>query len=159
MFTVKQAAERVGIDEGQLILWLSIKKFVPSYVASLKSTDFAKGSDAARALEAYTGKGEEALGWNRFTFTDDDIVRLRALVAKTTKAKAEVLEAHVDGAHYSVREVAALWGCGVDKIRYWFENEPGVIKMRKPAKKGKRGYTSLRIPANVVKRVEERISR
>jgi len=77
MFSVAQSAKLVGIDEGQLILWLSIKKFVPSVVASLKSTDFAADSLAARALEAYTGKGEQALGWNRFVFTDDDIVRLQ----------------------------------------------------------------------------------
>jgi hypothetical protein len=158
MFSIKQSAEIVGIGEGQLILWVSIKKFVPSGVASLKSTDFATGSLAARALESYTGKGEEALGWNRFWFTDADIIRLRALVAKTATAKAEVLASHVDGTHYTAREVAALWGCGVDKIRELFGKEPDVIKMKNPAKRNKQAYTSLRIPQSVVERVSRRMS-
>ena len=158
MFNVKQAAQQVGINEGLLILWLSTGRFKPSGVTSLKSTDFPKDGIAARALESYAGVGEQALGWNRFYFTDDDVDRLRLLVEQTAVKKTKAEARHVKGTHYTVQELAASWGLGTDKIRELFENEPGVIKLRNPPKKGKRAYTTLRIPESVAARVERRNS-
>ena len=62
------------------------------------------------------------------------------------------------GSHYSVQELAAVWGLGVDKVRELFESEPDVIKLQSPPKKGKRAYVTLRIPEKVADRVQRRNS-
>jgi hypothetical protein len=156
MFNIKQAAAKVGISEGLLILWVSTSKFKPSLELSMKSTDL---TDAAkRALEAYAGPGEQALGWNRFLLTDEDVGRLSEMVEQTAERKVKTESTHVKGSHFTVQELAALWGLGVDKIRELFENEPDVIKLKNPPKKGKRAYVTLRIPEKVAARVERRNS-
>ncbi|MGA8025056.1 MAG: hypothetical protein WCC18_00290 [Candidatus Acidiferrales bacterium] len=156
MLNLKQAAGKVGISEGLLILWVSTGKFTPSIESSLKSTDFT--GIAARALESYAGPGEEALGWNRFVLTDADLERLRGMVEETAQRKVRAESAHKPGTHYSVQELAAVWGLGVDKIRELFEDEPGVIKLQNPATRKKRAYTTLRIPEIVAARVQSRLS-
>jgi hypothetical protein len=156
MFNLKQAAEKVGVSEGLLILWVATKKFTPSIESSLKSTDFTGA--AARALESYAAPGEEVLGWDRYTCTDEDVERLRELVEQTADKKAKAESAHVAGSHYSVQELAALWGLGVDKIRELFADEAGVLKIQNPATKKKRAYTTLRIPEAVAQRVQRRMS-
>jgi hypothetical protein len=40
-----------------------------------------------------------------------------------------------------------------DAIRPWFIDEPGVLKIEHRLRKGKRGYTSLRLPESVARRV------
>lgn len=62
------------------------------------------------------------------------------------------------GSHFTVQELAALWGLGVDKIRELFENEPDLIKLKNPPKKGQRAYVTLRIPEAVAARVQRRNS-
>lgn len=156
MLNLKQAAGAVGISEGLLILWVATKRFTPSIESSITSNDFT--GVARRALESYAGPGEQALGWNRFACTDEDVERLRGLVEKTAERSAKVESAHEKGAHYSVKELAAPWGLGVDKIRELFEDEPDVIKLKNPAKRGKRAYTTLRIPESVAARVQRRLS-
>jgi hypothetical protein len=156
MFSVKQAAVKAGISEGLLLLWISTGKFVPSFESSLKSTDFT--GVARRALESYAGPGEQALGWERFSLSDADLERLRGMVEETAQRKVRAESAHKPGTHYSVQELAAVWGLGVDKIRELFENEPDVIKLQSPPKKGKRAYITLRIPEKVADRVQRRNS-
>jgi len=147
MFGIKQAAEKAGISEGLLIFWISVGKFKPSVDLTTSHYVFPDG----RA-------GIELAGWNRFFLSDKDIEQLRKMVEGTADKKAKVEAAHVRGQHYSVQEVAQLWGLGIDKIRELFENEPGVIKLQSPPKKGKRRYTTLRIPENVAERVQRRLS-
>ena len=62
--------------------------------------------------------------------------------------------------HYSPAEIAELWGLSPDSIRKIFENEPGVLVLgsQRP-RRGKRSYTTLRIPAHVLERVHRRMSR
>jgi hypothetical protein len=55
--------------------------------------------------------------------------------------------------HYSVNEVAALWGLDPDTIRPYFQNRSGVLKIIRPESRRKRGYTTLRIPVSVVAEV------
>ena len=55
MLNLKQAAGKVGISEGLLILWVSTGKFTPSIESSLKSTNFT--GIAARALEILRRSG------------------------------------------------------------------------------------------------------
>ena len=58
--------------------------------------------------------------------------------------------------HYRPAELAEFWGFGVDLIRIWFEDEPGVLIEDHPATLHKRGYRSMRIPASVAERVYRR---
>ena len=62
--------------------------------------------------------------------------------------------------HYSPAEIAELWSLSVDTVRKIFENEPGVLVLGNPQpRRGKRSYTTLRIPANVLERVHRRLSK
>jgi hypothetical protein len=53
--------------------------------------------------------------------------------------------------HYTVGELAKLWGFGRTTIRRWMENEPGVLRHGEGRiRRGrKRPYVSLRIPETV----------
>lgn len=156
MFNIKRAAAEVGISEGLLIFWISTGKFKPSVELNMKSSDFT--GELKRVLEAYAGPGEEAFGWNRFLLTNEDVGRLSEMVEQTAARKAKIESAHVKGSYFTVQELAALWGLSVDKIRELFENEPDVIKLKNPPKKGKRAYVTLRIPEAVAARVQRRNS-
>jgi hypothetical protein len=156
MFTIKQAAARVGITEGLLILWISTGKVKPSIELSLRNSDCA--SIAQRALESFAGPDNEAFGWNRFQLTAEDVENLAAMVERTAKQRTKAESNHVAGSNYTVKELATIWGFSTDKIRELFEDEPGVLKVQSPAKRGKRPYTSIRIPESVASRVQRRMS-
>ncbi len=53
--------------------------------------------------------------------------------------------------HYSVTDIASLWGLSRDSVRRLFRREPGVLAI------GER-YVTLRIPASVLERVHRRLS-
>jgi hypothetical protein len=157
MHSVKQAAAKVGISEGLLVLWISTGKFKPSVEAS--DTSAGLTGVAKLAWESYAGGPDEhALGWNRFALTDTDVDRLRVMVEATAERAIKTGSTHVAGTHYTVRELSVLWGLSVDTVRALFEDEPGVIKLKNPAKKGKRTYTSLRIPETVADKVSRRLA-
>ncbi len=61
--------------------------------------------------------------------------------------------------HYSPADIAQLWNLSVDSVRKLFENEPGVFVLgnRQP-RRGKRSYTTMRIPEHVLDRVHRRLS-
>lgn len=62
--------------------------------------------------------------------------------------------------HYSPAEIADLWGLSVDTVRKIFENEPGVLVLgNAQPRRGKRSYTTLRIPEHVAQRVHRRLSK
>ncbi len=62
--------------------------------------------------------------------------------------------------HYTVAEIAEKWKLSEDAVRRLFEKEPGVLVLGKNGSTGgRRGYTTLRIPASVVERVHRRLSR
>jgi hypothetical protein len=60
--------------------------------------------------------------------------------------------------HYSVQQVAELWGLCEDAARAIFRSESGVIKIERPKARYKRAYTTLRIPLSVLQRVHRRMS-
>ena len=61
--------------------------------------------------------------------------------------------------HFSVQEIAGLWGLGVDKVRELFEKEPGVVVLcDEVLGRRKRRYRTLRIPESVVQRVHRRLA-
>jgi hypothetical protein len=158
MFNLKQAATKVGISEGLLILWISTGKFKPSIETSITDASFPAGSLAQRAIAAHAGPGNEVLGWARFLLTDDDMERLGGLVEQTAERKAKE-PAHIKGVHYTAKELATEWGVSADTIRKMFEDEPGVLRQGKStSRRGKRRYLSIRIPEEVAQRVHQRLS-
>lgn len=60
--------------------------------------------------------------------------------------------------HYTPQELADLWKFDQSTIRRRFMDEPGVLVLTEN-KRGKRQYTSLRIPASVAQRVYDRMTR
>ncbi len=60
--------------------------------------------------------------------------------------------------HLTVQQVVELWGWSDDAVRRTFRNEPGVIAIRHPERRGKRPYSKLSIPELVLVRVHERLS-
>lgn len=59
--------------------------------------------------------------------------------------------------HYSVSEVAQLWGLSERTIRRMFENEPSVLCWGSPEARHRRGYRTLRIPETVMLRVHRQL--
>lgn len=61
--------------------------------------------------------------------------------------------------HYSVSEVAEIWNISPDLARDIFRDESGVVSIVRPTiRRRKRGYTTLRIPESVLKRVHGTLS-
>ena len=59
--------------------------------------------------------------------------------------------------HYTAAEIAELWNLSPDAVRRIFEDEPGVLVLgRSSTGRGRRAYTTLRIPESVVERVYRR---
>jgi hypothetical protein len=62
--------------------------------------------------------------------------------------------------HFTVGEIAALWGLSDDAVRNIFAQEPGVLMLGGQPKPGKRrGHVTLRIPEDVLQRVHRRLSK
>ncbi len=59
--------------------------------------------------------------------------------------------------HYSVPELAKLWGLSERTIRRMFENEPGVLCWGSSESRYKRGYKTLRVPETVMLRVHRQL--
>ena len=59
--------------------------------------------------------------------------------------------------HYSVHEVAEMWGLSAEKVRKMFQDVPGVLKIgfTSTSKKGRKPYVTLRIPASVLARFHQ----
>jgi len=55
--------------------------------------------------------------------------------------------------HYSVPQIAKLWGLSTDCVRALFRDVPGVLKIVRPETRFKRGYISIRVPESVVLRI------
>jgi hypothetical protein len=58
--------------------------------------------------------------------------------------------------HFSVEELAELWGMSDDFVRRLFLNEPDVVVFCHP-RPGRRVYRTLRIPESVAARVHRRM--
>jgi hypothetical protein len=60
--------------------------------------------------------------------------------------------------HYSVADIAEMWGLSHDAVRKIFHNEAGVLVLGGLGSTHRRRYTTLRIPASVLERVHRRMS-
>ena len=61
--------------------------------------------------------------------------------------------------HYSIGEVAKMWGWSQNTIRRMFANEPGILEWGTEETRFKRSYTTLRIPESVMARVHRRLTK
>lgn len=59
--------------------------------------------------------------------------------------------------HYSVSELARLWGLSPKTIRRLFSEEPGVVEIGTEESRSRRVYKTRRIPESVVQRVHRRL--
>ena len=74
-----------------------------------------------------------------------------------------MLERVVDGAlaierHYSVKEVASLWGISEESVRRLFQDQPGVLKLSLPRlvkNRKHKPHVRLSIPLSVLARLHE----
>lgn len=55
--------------------------------------------------------------------------------------------------HYSVPQIASLWGVCTDTVIAAFENEPGVLRFGSAESRRKRKKITMRIPESVMIRV------
>ena len=59
--------------------------------------------------------------------------------------------------HYSIQQVAELWGVSADTVRRLFEDEAGVLKIAMPSVSKRirkhKPHVLLRIPASVLERL------
>ena len=76
---------------------------------------------------------------------------------ETFSAHAEA-PAAVAERHFTAGEIAKAWQLSVETVRSIFREEPGVLKISRPATKYKRGYMTLRIPREVAMRVHRRFT-
>jgi hypothetical protein len=81
----------------------------------------------------------------------------RALPKPGGFGRAETSPGPFEERHYSVAEIGELWSLSTDVVRQLFEREAGVIVIGDPAPRGKRRYTTLRIPQSVLERVHRRL--
>lgn len=99
------------------------------------------------------GEGES------FDYTGDKFENLGESVKNSNEpASIKPVTKPVVEQHYSPAELAEAWGVSVETIRCIFRDEPGVLKIKRPATKTKRGYLTLRIPESVAERVHRRMA-
>jgi hypothetical protein len=60
--------------------------------------------------------------------------------------------------HYSVAQVAKMWGLSDDAVRRIFQKEPDVLVIAEKRHISRRVYRTLCIPAFVIERVYKRLS-
>lgn len=61
--------------------------------------------------------------------------------------------------HYTVQEVAGMWGLSRQMVTRIFEDQPGVLAVGRGETMRKRRYLTLRIPKSVMDRVHQDMSR
>ena len=61
--------------------------------------------------------------------------------------------------HYSIMEIAKLWGLSTQTVTKYFIDEPGVLKHSNTPTRKRRTYTTLRVPESVLIRVHTRLKR
>jgi len=61
--------------------------------------------------------------------------------------------------HYSISEIAELWGLDEKTVRRLFAAEPGVVELANEKTRSKRSYITRRIPETVLRRVHRRLTR
>ena len=61
--------------------------------------------------------------------------------------------------HYTVREIAAMWGMSQSRVRRLFKDEVDLLPLVNPETRSKRGYTTLYVPESTLQRVYQRLQK
>jgi len=61
--------------------------------------------------------------------------------------------------HYTVPQVAAMWGCSKQTVRRLFQDEPDVLRVGSEEQRYKRPYQTLYITETALRRVYARCSK
>jgi hypothetical protein len=102
---------------------------------------------------------ERLLRSTKFHDWDSLLVNPRTPAKSRTRTKTRIQPTpEVTERHYSVSEVARLWGISTDMVRDIFRKEPGVLSFRRPGTRTKRSYSTIRVPHSVLVRVKESVS-
>lgn len=80
-----------------------------------------------------------------------------SIIARYPQRIAKRTEVNPDKPVFSVAEVAVLLGCSRWTVVRLFENEPGVLILRRPETLHKRSRRMIRIPRPVLLRVKARL--
>ena len=59
--------------------------------------------------------------------------------------------------HFTVATLAKAWSISEDTVRRLFSEEPGVVVIAAPKRRGRRQYKTIRIPQSVAERVYARL--
>jgi hypothetical protein len=59
--------------------------------------------------------------------------------------------------HFTPSELGKLWHLSPRFVRELFQDVPGVMKIDRPERMHKRGYTTLRVPESVALRLHARL--
>lgn len=59
--------------------------------------------------------------------------------------------------HYSIAEVATMWGLSVSTIRRIIDRQPGLVIIGNAGDGGTRRRTTVRIPESVLSRIHARL--
>lgn len=127
-------------------------------LALLKSAKFKRWSPSRNAFGfgndlAYTGKTFKNLAKH----SDPANGRQSKSASRVHDAVANPSANPIEK-HYTVAEVSGIWGVSEDLVRDLFRDESGVLRIRRPATKMKRGYSTLRIPESTLHRVYSELS-
>ncbi len=77
-------------------------------------------------------------------------------VSEKKPSQSEGLHSVALERHYSVPEIAELWGISEKTVRRLFDGEDGVLRWGRSETARKRAYQNLRIPQSVLIRVHHR---
>ena len=149
-----------GVTETLLTLWVETGRFEPSIeVPPLPLPD--RSHPQYEVLSRHREDFPKTYG-KVFIFTQADIERLRTMAEKDTASTNRTTEKFWtdDGKQevFTVAQVASLWHLSEDTIRRIFADEPGVLSKGDRNPRGKRPRVTLRIPREVMNRVERKLA-
>jgi hypothetical protein len=148
VYSIKQAAQRAGITEALLLLWVETKRVRPA--SSQPAVNLAVPNRPHEVREDFAVPAF-------YAFDDKNIEQIRALAEKPQPRPPKPEAVIADKDFYSVADVALLWNLSPDSIRRIFSDEAGVITLGNGAvQRGKRKRVTLRIPREVVERVKRK---
>jgi hypothetical protein len=106
----------------------------------------------------YAAPGLTLWGAMKAIFSDNDHLRGDGSRSKGAVSARFAVEEVALEPHFSIKEIAEIWGLCENSVRDLFKDEPGVVRIQRPRSRFKRAYTTLRIPRSVLDRVHRRMS-
>lgn len=122
---------------------------------------FRRRQEGDSGLLHTPAKGDERRPTTEVNMSGQSAASLPLVPAEQSSRAPNIRGMEADGAlerHFSIQQVAELWGLCENSVRELFKEEPGVIRIQRPRSRYKRAYTTVRIPKSVLERVHRRMS-